>query len=388
MIPYIDRDLIRSFFLTFIVMICFVQVGVFVYTLLDQYESALSSEESKLGWILLYFLFTLPRQIVFTFPVATAVSVLWTFMVKARQNELLAYFVGGVSPLRVAAPMLILSGFLAASSYVMTEFLATKGDRAAERIERLHIQERRLDSVTKQRNVFQKGQGSRFYNVVAFNPSERTLEHPIVIQMNDQWTGPRWRMDATRAEGAENPDSNESTWVFYDVYFRSFDDAGNVVVFEHYDEMRGDDEKLTPPIEAELDRYITQRFRPEQMNLPELLEYIQLFKLQNRRDYRLETVLHQNFAVPLGCIVLTLVMCGHILRPRATGVVVGFGGGLLLMAFYFGAMIFGRRFSLEGVISPIIGSYAPNVLFLFVGLFLRFTLSGRETPPECSSARR
>lgn len=366
MIPYVDRDLIRTFLITFGVMILFSQIGIFIYTLLNQYRYAFAGEESKLGWVLLYFVFSMPRQMVYTFPVATAVSVLWTYTVKARQNEILAYYVGGVSPVRLATPLLIISFFLGSLSYLMTELLATRGDRAAERIERIHIEERPLETVTRERNVFQKGQGSRFYNVESFNPSEQQMDIVSVVHMNEDWTGPLWQLEARYVEGLVI--DGQQQWAFIDAAYREFDEDGKVTAYREAPRILGNE--VTPPIERELDRYIRQRFRPDQMNFFELREYIGLFKLQNRRDFRLETILHFNFAVPLGCFVLALLMAGHILRPRATGVVIGFGGGLLFMTAYFVLLIFSREFAGEGTIHPWLGAYGPNVIFAGVGLFL------------------
>lgn len=363
MFGYLDRDLIRTFTVTFLIVFAFTQMGLLVWTILDQYRAAFASDDSKMGWVLLYFLFSSPRNTAYIIPIGTAVSILWTYTVKARQNELLACFVGGISPFRLARPLLVLSFVLSAVAFATTEFLATTGDAKAESIEKLHIQGRKLESVTKERNVFQKGQGPRFYNVLAFNPAEAKLEFPIVFQMQENWSGPAWRLEAKSAQKLRV--DGEDHWVFFDSILRKFDEKGLVTEFQ--EKPRILDTELNPPLERDLDRYIQQRFRPEQMPTAELIEYIDLMKRQKRPYEKLATHLHFNFSIPLGTLVLAVLMCGHILRPRATGAVVGFGGGLLLLAIYYVTTIFARQFSMEGVVHPAMAAYCPIAFFLLVG---------------------
>ncbi|MCC5875948.1 MAG: hypothetical protein JJU11_06990, partial [Candidatus Sumerlaeia bacterium] len=87
MIPYIDRDILKNFFATLFVLLAFIQIGFFVAVLLQFHGFIFGGEESKLGWVIMYYIFTIPRQVAYTFPVCTAMSILWVFSVKARTNE-------------------------------------------------------------------------------------------------------------------------------------------------------------------------------------------------------------------------------------------------------------------------------------------------------------
>src|SRR5690606_27972886 len=75
--PYLDRDIIRSFFFAFLTIILLVQVALLVDVLLSNYRYMFGEGESKLGWVLLYYVCSLPRQAAYTVPVASAVSILW-----------------------------------------------------------------------------------------------------------------------------------------------------------------------------------------------------------------------------------------------------------------------------------------------------------------------
>lgn len=369
MIPYLDRDLLRTFFLTFFFLMAFMMVALFITSLLEIYDLL---DSSKIGAFLLMYVYKMPRNIAYTLPIVTSLSILWTYTIKARNNELLAYLVGGMSPFRIAAPMLFVSAFLMIANWMVTEFLAVQGDRVARRIERIYIEGRATESLSREKDVFQRGSlPTRFYYVAQFLPSQDRMEQPLVIHLDESWSHPMWRLDAQYAKAIRI--DGKSHWAFYDAVYREFDEGGVQTAYLRLDRIL--DDELKPPLEEELERYVRQHFRPEQMSTAELIEYIGLFEEQNRDNSKLRTILHFNFGLALGTFTMALVMCGHIIRPRDGGVVFGLGSGLFLMALFFLLLVFGRQFSSEGAAlplinayGPIIGAYGPNVIYLALGV--------------------
>lgn len=366
MIPYLDRDLIRAFLLTFLTIAAFVQVGYFVSVLLEQSDYLFGAGESKLGWVLLFYVTTIPRQAAFTIPVATAVSVLWIYTTKARNNEILAYLVGGVSPVRLAMPMIVTGAVLSLLCYLAIELVANPADQYAYKIERINIQGRSQETLTRETNVFQKGRGNRFYNIRTFDPSQERMELPVIIDMGTDWNIPDWRLDAREAERVTSGEDFE--WVFDDAVFRRWDEDGNLVEFRQ--EARLSESSIDVQLEDELTRYLRQRFKPSQMGTAELIEYIDLFKQQGKSTHVLESYLHFTFSIALGSLILTMMMCGHILRPSSAGVIVGFGGGLIIIAGYFIVLITCRQMAIAGTIPPPIAIHFPNALGFVVGVLL------------------
>lgn len=361
MIPYVDRDLIRSFFQAFLTIAAFVLVGYFVSVLLDQYRFMFTG--SKFKWVMYYFIITVPRQASYIIPVGTAVSILWVYTVKARHNEVLAYLVGGVSPLRLARPLLIVAAVLAVVCYATIEFLANPGDRIANIVERVNIQEKGADVISRERNVFKKGQGNRFYNVKYYDSMEQTMDLPTIIDMGENWNIPVWRVDADRAE------FKDGQWYFENASFRRFDANGAVTQFNQYDH-KVTAKDLGVELEEELGRYLRERFRANEMGFLELVNYISLFREQGQPTYKLQTQLYFNFVIPLGAFVLALLMCGHILRPSSAGVVVSFGGGLVILALYYVIIVVVRQLSMYGTFPPLLAAIVPNAAFLAFGVYM------------------
>lgn len=366
MIPYLDRDFIRAFFLTFLTIVAFVLIGYFVSVLLEQYRFAFGEGGAKFKWVLFYFLITIPRQAAYTIPVGTAIAILWVYTTKARQNELLAYLVGGVSPLRLAQPLLLTAAVLSIVCYFNIEFLAIPGDHLGNKVERVNIQGRSEETVMGERNVFQKGKGNRFFNIKSFDPSKDQMVGPTIIDMGDDWNTPKWRLDAAKA--TKVGDDANALWYFDDVSFRTFNADGTVESYRTGDRLS--EKELGVALEATLTEYLRQRIRPTEMGMGELASYISLFREQGKPTYRLQSHLYFNFAIPFGTFVLALLMCGHILRPSSAGVVVSFGGGLVLLAAYYVITIGFRQMAIYGHFPPLLAAVLPNVGFLALGLYL------------------
>lgn len=367
MIPYIDRDIIRNFLLTLAALLIFLQVGFVVSVLLQFLNFIFGEGESKLGWVVLYYIFTIPRQVAYTFPVCSAMAILWVFTLKARHNELLAYLSGGVSPLRIARPVIVLGFFLSVISYVTIDQLATNCDRIAERIRRIHIESRSVETLTRERNVFQKGLGDRFYSIPAFDPELGTMNEPKLTVMREGWDTLDWTLSASRAEYVTADDGSRQ-WVFHGAVVRHYDEEGSLESFRRASVLW--ESELERPIEKQLTEVLRQRWRPDQMSTMELISYMELFRLQGRPTYELSTFFHYNIAIPFGCLVLAVLMCGHILRPASAGAVLGFGGGMALMAVYFGALVFSRAMAKDGFVSAPLTAHGVNVLFLVLGIWM------------------
>jgi lipopolysaccharide export system permease protein len=364
MSTYLDRDLIRSLFNTLLIILGFIQIGYLVSVFLQMSSYIFASESSKLGWVFLYYLATIPRQMAFTIPVTTGVSILWVFTIKARQNEILAWLSGGISPVRIARPVLILSLLLSIASYFILEYIAIPGDRYAREIEYVNIREKGADYLHRETNIFQRGKGNRFYNIWLFRPAKGEMELPIIIDMGEDWNSLDWRLESDTAVRDPN---NHDDWIFHNAVFRRWNEEGELIEFLHKPTLRTSQIGVT--IEGQLNEYLANGFRPSRMSRQQLATYINLYKEQGKPTSQLEAYYHFNFALPFGCFILALLMCGHILKPSSTGIMVGFGGGLIYVAAYYILVIGMHEVSKTGLIDPMLGQWSANLIFFLLGLY-------------------
>jgi len=75
--------------------------------------------------------------------------------------------------------------------------------------------------------------------------------------------------------------------------------------------------------------------------------------------------LHKRVALPFSAIVFAILGVGLGLSVRRGG----FSLSLILIIVYFTLFSWGENFSIDGYISPFVGLWGPNILFLIIGLF-------------------
>jgi lipopolysaccharide export LptBFGC system permease protein LptF len=83
-------------------------------------------------------------------------------------------------------------------------------------------------------------------------------------------------------------------------------------------------EQMDILLEKDLDTFLSETGKPNELNFLELKEYIQARQRRGLKTPRLLTELHLKIAFPMAPFVLTLLVCSFALSPRA-----GVGAGAL-----------------------------------------------------------
>ncbi len=105
------------------------------------------------------------------------------------------------------------------------------------------------------------------------------------------------------------------------------------------------------------------------------------FTLQQKaREWRSHWVeIHKKFALPFVCLIFVLVGIPLGISTRKGGRTSGFTISLVIILVYYVLITAGEKNAMEGHISPFLGMWGPNFLFLAAGLYLFFR-SSRESP--------
>ncbi|HEX9137441.1 MAG TPA: LptF/LptG family permease [Nitrospirota bacterium] len=88
------------------------------------------------------------------------------------------------------------------------------------------------------------------------------------------------------------------------------------------------------------------------------------------RSFRIE--LYRRFALPCSCLVLALLGIPLGISARKGGKSYGFVLSLLVISAYYLLFVSGSRFAEDGRLSPFIGSWGTNLVFLFLAGILIF----------------
>jgi len=101
---------------------------------------------------------------------------------------------------------------------------------------------------------------------------------------------------------------------------------------------------------------------------------------RNAREWRSHWVeIHKKFALPFVCLIFVLVAIPLGISTKKGGRTSGFTISLGIILVYYILITAGEKNAMEGHMSPFLGMWGPNFLFLAVGLYL-FARASRESP--------
>ena len=97
---------------------------------------------------------------------------------------------------------------------------------------------------------------------------------------------------------------------------------------------------------------------------PEIVaEYSKLY-------HKFEVALNQRISLPFSCLVFGLFGIPLGLRPQRTNTSIGLGLSLVFILFYYVLMTLGRSLGINGVMSPLLAAWLPNIVFGVIGIVL------------------
>jgi lipopolysaccharide export system permease protein len=362
----LDREFLADFFRAFFVLVLLLSIVHMVDTLLAYYSEMFGEVENGLYWGIVLMMCQLPGVLVDLTAVAVCAAILWVVTRKARQNEILAWLSGGVSPSRLSAPLIGAAALVAISAVAVTEWVVSPAERHARYVERIHFKGDDPATFFLSENIFQKGIGDRFYIIGAYDQGSATMQNAHVVEYDPETRSPRWTLEvASGSLESANPD----VWLFKEAILAKYGPDGEVISHQQWDEVRDND--LEHPMEERLNAFLGQRRRTDLMSFMELWEYVSILRAQGKQTSEFVTRLHAKLALPLGACIVALVVCAHVMRPRSQGVLIGLGGGLLWVIGYY-AMFFGfQNLAQAGLLgSAALSTWMPNIIYGVIGVVM------------------
>lgn len=102
------------------------------------------------------------------------------------------------------------------------------------------------------------------------------------------------------------------------------------------------------------------------------------FKLKKRKSISHWIEIHKKIALPFSCFIFALLGLPLGAFTKKGGRTSGFTLSIGIILIYYILITAGEQIAMEGRISPFLGMWGPNILFLVLGLYF-FILSVRET---------
>jgi lipopolysaccharide export system permease protein len=336
--------------------LCWGSAGLALF-LLEVFEKlgSLSKDQASAGAIATYLALKIPRLLIDAYPATALLAVLVSFGLLARHNEILAVRACGISPWRLAAPVLVAATAVSLVALAWSERIVPAASERARLIRENEIKQRDTHGFHGSTSIWVQSvvgfvradhydsQRSTLYGVSIFDTDPALRLRRIVEAPLARWSGDVWQLD------------NASV--------REIDPAGSV----RQRPLGPAEIRLTePPVTFE-----KRQPKPKEMTYRELSRWIRDLEARGVpvAEYRVER--HLKIAWPLSGIVTVLIGFPLAVRGgRRFGLGYNVAVGLLVGFAYWFVFAVSTAGGRGETLAPVLAAWAPNAIFAAVGAAL------------------
>jgi lipopolysaccharide export system permease protein len=295
--------------------------------------------------------YKLPAILVITFPVSTLLGTLLGLGRLARDRELQAMRLAGLSLARIFAPVIAFGVATMGTTLAINEFLAPWANQKANALIRQALLGGAFPQVREQ--VFFRGPMNRIFYVGAMDGARQELRNVMIYELDSTFprlttaSSARWEGTVWHLRDGVVRDLDAHGWTRYEARFTSMDIAVGV----------------------EGSSILAGQKTPEEMTARELRHYLILFRGQESAA-RFAVEYHRKFSVPFASVAFALLAAPLGIRMAQGGRFVGVGSCVVLLFAYYVLMSVGKALGTTGMLDPFVAAWMPNLCFLITGLAL------------------
>mgnify|MGYP006275654143 CR=1 FL=1 len=308
------------------------------------------------------FFLSLPQIIVWTFPMSMLLASLLAFGRLSGDSEITALKAGGVSFVRLVVPVLIVALAISGLTIWLNDTLVPKSTNLYENIVwELKHGETKPSSQKNLRIAPVDGETGKLDFVLTaskFNGETQTLEE---VTLQDYENGKV--VNIIQAQRAKWLDDK---WVFIDGTSYTIGEEGRVPQTK-FTRMN-----LKNRLNRDPDQISRRQKEPEEMNLAQLANHIELLEQEGRNVKKLKVTYHQRYSIPFACFIFALVGAPLGLQPNRSGSSIGLGLSIIVIFIYYTMMTVGSALGQSGHLTPLVGAWLQNIIFLVVGVLLLY----------------
>ncbi|MDI6829159.1 MAG: LptF/LptG family permease [Armatimonadota bacterium] len=300
----------------------------------------------------------LPSLVVMTLPMAMLLAALLGFGRLSSDSETVALFAGGISLYRIAVPVVIMSLFVTAGSFVLNEMVVPVTNAKHEAIRRQLANE----PLTSDKPFWVISANNGVTNMVfyvqrGFNATTGTLRDVAIIQY---WNN----KPAVFIYAREAIWKGENEWVLKDGYSQNLGSGTTVMVPFQESQTREIKIDKTPEQLA-----LYQR-KYDELSFSQLRDYIRMLQEQGADVSEYRVRLYQKIALPLASMVFALVGTPLGLRPYRSSSAMGLGLSIVIIFAYWVLTHYTFILGRNGAISPAAASFIPALVGIIAGIAL------------------
>ena len=374
------RYILKEFFPPFIIaLICFTFILIFD----DLFRLTKLFVQKGISPIYLVELLTyvMPATVVLSLPMAALVAILLSLGRLSTDNEIIAMKAHGVAFHHLMLPLLGIATVLSIVDLGLMDYALPKANLAYATLKR-DIQRHNptfiLEEATVMKELEREGKLWMYESTDA--KSGRMREVKI---WDGIWSG-RPRFSHAR-EGSLGFESGRAMLTLYDglTYEPTTDNSNG------YRVTKFQQQQLALQLTEDLERGAFQNKTPRSMRISQLKEFVtdlrSAVETSQNPDYTLSKLrfaqveYHKKFSIPFACLAFGLMGVPLGLMVKQSGRMIGFGVGLAVILIYYLLLQIGQSAGLNGMLSPALAMWLPNVVIGIFGIALSIRMIGEGT---------
>lgn len=350
MIKILDSYVLKKFIATLIMSLL---TMIFVYIIIDLFDNLnkfIDANMPLIGYIM-YYTLKIPEIISQIFPIVVFMSLLFTLGNLTKYNEITAMMSSGISLMRISAPLIIMGVILSIGHFYFTESVVPYASR-----KHYEAKDYYLDKGAKFHRKMNEFVYQEKNSIVYISSFDSRTEIASGVSIQDIKEGTiDFRLDAERMV------YKNGKWKLLNLTRRKF--TADSTAYEKLD-------SLSIALDFEPKDIAEIELKPIEMGYFELGEYIEKKKElgADMTKWEVERTSKMSYSV----ITLILIL---IAIPLSTGrarsaASVNFGISVGIAFLYYLLIIMFKNWGAVGQLNVIVSSWAPNVIFGIIGLFL------------------
>ena len=347
---YISAIYLRAAGISFAALLGIFYIGTFI----DKSDKLFKGQATT-GMVLRLLGFMTPQFVYFVIPLAALLSVLITFGLLSRSNELSVMKACGISLYRIAAPLLLLSVVWSGVLFGLEQQVLARANEQVDRLDSA-IRGRPPRTSSPLTRTWLIGRDGNIYHYTRFDPQQQAIQNLAIYRPAREGWQLESQLFTPRATFAGGQWSGANGWQ------QDFTGRGRWTAFAQR------------TLSLELPEYFeTEQPIAEMMTVPELKRFIDEQAASGINVVPLTIELQKKLAFPLVTVVMTLLAIPFGMTTGKRGTLYGIGIGIVLALSYY---VVGNAFAAigkAGMLDPILAGWAPNILAAGSAAYLLLT---------------
>ncbi len=348
----IDWYIIKKFLGTYIFTILLIIAITIMFDFNQKIEKFILNSAPGQAIVFDYYLNFIPYFVNLFSPLFTFIAVIFFTSKLADNSEIIAILSSGISFDRLIRPYIISAAIISIVTFSLNSYIIPKGNVKRFEFENKYVKKKKVDFAG---NI------------------QMEIEPGVIIYFDhyDDFASTGYRVSLEKFKNKELVSRLTAQTIKYDSAYKWTLNNYMIRNFVGLKEEITTGEKIDTTLKIVPSDFLISEYDCEQMTTPFLRKYINRQKergIGNIQTFEIEY--HKRFSMAFAAFILTIIGASISSRKIKGGMGLNIGIGLLLSFSYILFMQISSSFAVSGLMTPFLAVWIPNILYLFIAIYL------------------